>query len=42
MTDEFYHKNIFGTVVDINFGAAEEPSFAKATEWLVRMKDDLV
>ncbi|MEK9171804.1 MAG: hypothetical protein AAB782_01030 [Patescibacteria group bacterium] len=32
MTDEFYHKNIFGTVVDINFGAAEEPSFAKATE----------
>lgn len=24
MTDEFYHKNIFGTVVDINLGAIEE------------------
>lgn len=24
MTDEFYHKNIFGTVVDINLGAVEE------------------
>ena len=24
MTDEFYHKNIFGTVVDINLGADEE------------------
>ncbi len=24
MTDEFYHKDIFGTVVNINFGAVEE------------------
>ncbi|MEX2013559.1 MAG: hypothetical protein WD897_01445 [Parcubacteria group bacterium] len=24
MTEEFYHKNIFGTVVDINLGADEE------------------
>ena len=24
MTDEFYHKNIFGTVVDINLGAVKE------------------
>ena len=32
MTDEFYHKDIFGTVVDINLGAVEELPFAKATE----------
>lgn len=24
MTDEFYHKDIFGTVVDVNLGAVEE------------------
>lgn len=24
MTDEFYHKNIFGVVVDVNLGALEE------------------
>lgn len=24
MTEEFYHKDIFGTVVDVNLGAAEE------------------
>lgn len=32
MTEEFYHKNIFGNVVDIDLGAIEEDQKARPTE----------
>ena len=32
MTEEFYHQDLFGTVVDVNLGEEEEPSFTKASE----------